>query len=229
MSIGAIEDGARETPAPAAGNLGQSPDQQLARHVTAHVVRLQEGYLANRPQAVASLARLRRAVTAEPGGDPSVWFEIFDGFPDSLLGHTDEPSAAERAAHAAITIYAVHQQSRVEPMHRKGVSLGAAVRLLGQKTASEEATLRRFHALGTASSLPETMHHLRGLATQLRGASVGLDYGRLARDLNRLQNRRTAPGVRLEWGRDYYRNRNLQTELPDTPTSPTTQTPGDAR
>ena len=229
MSVGAIKDGARETPAPAAGDLGQRPDQQLAHHVTAHVVRLQEGYLANRPQAVASLARLRRAVTAEPGSDPSVWFDTFDGFPGNLLGRTDVPSAAERAAHAAITIYAVHQQSRIEPMHRKDVSLGAAVRRLGQQTASEEATLRRFHALGTASSLPETMHHLRGLATQLRGASVALDYGRLARDLLRLQSPRTSPGVRLEWGRDYYSSRKSQTDLPDATTPPTTHTQGDAR
>lgn len=184
----------------------EDPAHQLTQHVATQVIRLQQGYLTDRPGAVASLARLRRAVTAEPGDDPSVWSEVFDGFPDGLLGRGDTPSAAERAAHAAITIFAIHQQSRVGAMHRHGTSLGTAVQALGRENANEDAVLRRFHALGTASSLPETLHHLRGLVTQLRGAAIGLDYGRLARDLWRLQNPRTAPGVRLEWGRAYYRS-----------------------
>ena len=207
----------------------QGLDHQLTQHVTAHVIRLQQGYLADRPGAVASLARLRRAVSAEPGDDPAVWFDIFDGFPQRLLGHGDTASAAERAAHAAVTIFAVHQQSRMEPMHRHGVSLGTAVRALGRENANEDAVLRRFHALGTASSLSETLHHLRGLVTQLRGAAIGLDYGRLARDLWRLQNPRTAPGVRLEWGRAYYRSQPPKADSVGSRVTPTTQTPGDER
>lgn len=229
MTTEAITDNIGEGQEPAAADPARSPDQQLSRHVTARVLWLQQGYLADRPKAVASMAQLRRAVTAEPGDDPSVWFDIFDAFPVQLLGHTDEPSTAERAAHAAITMFAVHQQSRSEPMHHKDTSLGAAVRILGRDNASEDATLRRFHALGTASSLPETLHHLRGLVTQLRGAAVGLDYGRLARDLRRLQHPLTAPGVRLDWGRAYYRNRPSKVEPLDAPPTQSPKSPGDER
>lgn len=207
----------------------ETPSQRLARHVTARVIRLQQGYLADTAAAVASLARLRRAVTAEPGSDPGVWYDTFDGFPASLVGAGDAPSAAERAAHAAITLFAVHQQSRNEPMHRKGVSLGAAVRALSPDGSNDDPVLRRFHTLGTAASLPETLHHLRGLVTQFRGASIGLDYGRLAVDLYMLQDPRRAPDVRRLWGRAYYRSRTALAESGDSKTTSTTETPGDQR
>jgi CRISPR system Cascade subunit CasB len=124
-----------------------------------------------------------------------------------LLGGDTEPSTAEHAIHAALTLYALHQQSKSAQMHQSGVSLGQAVRRLGQAQASEEATLRRFHALGTASSFEELVYHLRGLVTQLRGATppIPLDYGQLAVDLRQLQAATRAPAVRLRWGRDYHR------------------------
>lgn len=189
-----------------------TPDQQLERFVAARVSALQRDYLADRASAVGALARLRRAVTSSPGADPATWGETLDGLPEALVGRRDGPSPHESAAHAAITVFAVHQQSRSEPMHRGGQSLGAAVRLLGQRTGAEDAVRRRFHALGTASSLPETLHHLRGLVTQLRSAGIALDYGRLARDLRRLQDPRYADEVRLAWGRAYHRTPTASSE-----------------
>ena len=182
-----------------------SPDTQLERFVSARVGSLQRGYLDRRADEVGALARLRRAVTSAPGADPATWGETLSGMPEALLGRGDEPSAHERAAHAAITVYAVHQQSQSTAMHRAGQSLGTAVRTLGQRTSADEAVRRRFQALGTATSLPETLHHLRGLVTHLRSKGIALDYGRLARDLRLLQRPATADGVRLAWGRDYYR------------------------
>ncbi len=54
---------------------------------------------------------------------------------------------------------------------------------------------------------------MRGLITQFRAEEIPLEYGQLAQDLRRLQNPRTAPGVRLQWGRDYHR---VATDLSNT-------------
>ncbi|WP_406281859.1 type I-E CRISPR-associated protein Cse2/CasB [Nocardia sp. NBC_00881] len=47
--------------------------------------------------------------------------------------------------------------------------------------------------------------YLRGLISQLRTHSIPLDYGRVARDLRRLDDRGFAPRLLLDWGRDYHR------------------------
>ncbi|SDQ52583.1 type I-E CRISPR-associated protein Cse2/CasB [Quadrisphaera sp. DSM 44207] len=192
-------------PPAAAGAPPGSRDEQLERYVGARVAALQAGYRADRSAAVGALARLRRAVTTDPGADPAVWAETLAGLPEPLMGRGDEPSAYERAAHSAITVFALHQQSQTTDMHRADQGVGSAVRQLGQRTGADEAVRRRFHALGTASSFAEALHHLRGLVTQFRAAGIPLDYGRLARDLRRLQDPRTADRVRLAWGRDYHR------------------------
>lgn len=198
------------------------PDEELRRYVTDRVVDLQQRFLREESAARASLARLRRAVASRPGSAPEVWAETLLGLPAGLAGHGSDPSQHESAAHAALCLYALHQQSQPVAMHRDGQSLGAALRRLVTSGVGvgEDAVRRRFQALGTASSLPEALHHLRGLVTQLRGAAVPLDHGLLAHDLRRLQDPRHGGGVRLRWGRDFYRARP-QTE-PTAPTTPST-------
>lgn len=212
-------------PAPAAGF---DATGTLSAYVARKVTRLQELYLAGVPSASASLARLRRAVHRAPGDDPAVWAEIFEGFPTALLGRGDTPSRFEKAAHAALTLYAIHQQSQSRPMHRTGIGIGAATRTLGAQSNSEQAVLRRFQMLGTATSFEETLHHARGLITQFRAAGIALDYGRLATDLADIQNEPRARRVRLAWGRDYYRTtgRNPDEATP-TDTTTTTTTAGE--
>ncbi len=180
---------------------------ELAAFVTSKVMNLQSQYMQGVSSAGGALAVLRRAIGSSPGADPMVWGHVLDGFPPALQGRSDEPSHAEWAAHAALTLFALHQQSQREPMHRSGVSFGRATRELGLKVGNEDAVLRRFHALSTASSIEEMMHHARGLITQFRSSRVPLDYGRLASDLAKFRNPRLAGGVRLAWGRDYYRVR----------------------
>jgi len=200
-----------------------SRDELLEQHVIDKVAVLQQGYLAGRSGAMASLARLRRAVNATPGSDPSIWHDTLEDIPSALLGHSDAPSLYEMSVHATLTLYAVHQQSRRESMHRRGYPMGRSVRLLAKRITkddlrSDHPVMRRFHALGTATSLPETLHHLRGIITQLRSENIPLDYGRLAVDLRRLQDPRLAGGVRLQWSRDYHRqNRATRPETPTTP------------
>lgn len=186
--------------------MGRSARLPLADLVAGRVGALQARYLAGSSTGVADLAALRRAATQAPGEDPRTWeLTVADVSP---WAQDDEVTPAEFAAHAALTLYALHQQSRSQPMHRRGTGLGAAVRELGRATSAEAAVRRRFEALGTAATFPELLHHARGLVRQLRSAGLPLDYGRLTRDLLDWQDPARASAVRLRWGRDYHRVRS---------------------
>lgn len=167
-------------------------------------------------RATAELAQLRHAVGREPGADPNTWQLTLEGLPRQYTGRDDEVSNEERAVHAAMTLYAVHQQSRGERMHRRGPSFGRAASALA-RSGNEAAVLRRFQALATADSLAEMLHHSRGLITQFRSHGVPLDYGRFCVDLVKMQRPATADRVRLAWGRDYY---FTPAEADDTTTQP---------
>lgn len=180
------------------GRLGELIDERIRG--------LQQRYLNNVSSAVSDLAALRRASSSPPGADPRVWELTLAGL-GTPAGAPDDPTAEERAAHAALGLYAIHQQSRVRPMHVPGRGLGRACFELGRKTAAEAAVRRRFQALGTAATFPEAMHHARGLIRQLRSADVPLDYAQFADDLVALQSPSGAQRVRLQWGRDYHRTR----------------------
>lgn len=187
--------------------------ERVERFVDARVRALQGAYRAGTSGGVSDLARLRRGVGKEVGADldlvglalslprpidPPV--ELLDRDP----GDTGEPVPEERAVFAAVTLYALHQQSRREAsMHREGHSLGHSVRLLQYRVESGSLR-RRFGALGTAGTWDETVYHARSLVQQLRQHAIPLDYGRLARDLYELQTGR-GDAVRLRWGRDFAR------------------------
>jgi CRISPR system Cascade subunit CasB len=178
----------------------------LDTFVDTKVAALQRDVLDDRSSAVAMMARLRRSASSETRFS-AAWDDVLRGMPTELMGHGDDPSATERAAFHALALYARHQQSRARAMHQQGVGLGQGVHRLAVSLADEDAVLRRFHALGTAESFAEVVHHLRGLIGQLRAADIGLDYGSLARDLLDLQDPRRRGKVRLRWSRDYYRSR----------------------
>lgn len=184
-----------------------SSSSELIKHVDAKIRRLQKIYLdGHRPSVAGTLARLRRAVGTEPGSDPWAWTNTVEELPEQFVGRGDEASRGESAVYAAITLYAVHQQSKSMPMHQSGPSLGLAVKRLGAARGSEGASAavkRRFDAVMTASTFSELQHHARGIIQQLRAADVAMDYGRFADDLRLLQHPSTADSVRLRWGRDY--------------------------
>ncbi|MHA7271261.1 type I-E CRISPR-associated protein Cse2/CasB [Arthrobacter sp. HLT1-20] len=171
---------------------------------------LQKSYVfGDRRGSAATLAMLRRAVGKEPGVDPDIWDVTVVGLPPWYVGKTDAPSEGEHAAHTAMTLYAVHQQSKTTPMHREGPSLGRAVAKLAKSRSATEspevskAVKRRFDALLTAVTFDELVTHARGLIQQLRAADISLDYGRFAEDLRKLQLADQADSVRRHWGRDY--------------------------
>lgn len=192
------------------GRLGKALDSRLDR--------LQADYLAGSPRARADIAKLRRALGKPAGTVPEVWEYTIALLPAGLQWDRDEPSRAEQAAHAALTLFALHQQSMTVPAHQHSVSIGRAVGRLAQtEERSHQAVTRRFMAVATAGSVEEMLTHIRGLITQLRSAQIGFDYARLADDLLGLLTPGRAQQVRLAWGRDFYRT----TATPE-PTATTT-------
>jgi CRISPR system Cascade subunit CasB len=147
------------------------------------------------------LAALRRGIGRQPGTVAQMWpyYTQLDG--------AGRLTARLQAEHLALTLFAVHQQSQVRPVHRTGVGLGTALLALRRSGRfSEEALDRRFGATATATSTGEVAHHLRGLITQLRGVAgvPGLDYTRLFRDLWDWHDPDRQAKVRRRWGGQYF-------------------------
>lgn len=182
------------------GNLGE-----LGKALDPELTRLQEKYLAKCATERAHLARLRRGLGKKAGSVPDIWELTVGKVPARMVPADDEPGPAEQAAHAAMTLYALHQQSLTVPMHKPGERFGAAVRRLKADKQREEAVTRRFMAVATAQSIDEVLFHVRGLITQLRRDKHGLDYAMFADDILKLLTPGREIEVRLAWGRDFYR------------------------
>lgn len=205
----------------------QSFSDLLRNTVTSRVEMLQRGALANESAAVRQLAELRRCNPASPGTNPEVWQLTLGDLPERLSGRGDDPSSSEYAIHAALTLFALHQQSHVDPTHRRGVRLGQAVGALARARSDgglNESVLRHFHRVALASEYAQRIHHLRGLIVLMRGESptIGLDYGLLALDLAQLARPDyDLTAVLTRWGRDIHSRR--ATPVPTTSDVPTPQ------
>ncbi|UCM89733.1 type I-E CRISPR-associated protein Cse2/CasB [Streptomyces marincola] len=130
-----------------------------------HIRGLYAGYRDDRPQAVATLARLRRGLGQPLHAQPDLWGLIgFDSYQQELR-EAPPPSEtmywakaatldrAETALHLTLTLWALHQQSHREtPVHVGGWSLGRSVRhLMRTKTAGKGADLAGTDGTGTTS------------------------------------------------------------------------------
>lgn len=171
---------------------------------------LQAQYLGNRgdrqqAQARGRLAVLRRNAGFTPEQRPLALQEVLDSLQPLLreedLGRGDTASRSERAAFDAICMFALHMQSAAAGMHVHGRSFGTAMGMLRMRTDS--GSLKpRFDALLAARNERSRLTHARSLVTLLRGAQIGLDYGRFAQDLRSLASPHRG-GVLLRWGRDF--------------------------
>ena len=158
----------------------------------------------NRKEALAraQVAALRKGVSRSPGELPEIWELTRVEVPD---GADDAPTWEEIAVHTAMTLYAVHQQSRTEPMFSPGVGLGrAARRLIGPPDEENPSARARFNALVTSTTVAELRHHLRGFVSLLRARGIALDHAMLADDVLRFQQPGGARSVRLNWARQYH-------------------------
>ncbi|KAA8816707.1 type I-E CRISPR-associated protein Cse2/CasB [Bifidobacterium vespertilionis] len=184
-----------------------------------------KGYLQNDSYATAAMAKLRHAAGHEAGADPDVFeWTMPDTDDTNVTGRVDlhpySPTPQELAAHTAITLFALHQQSiRDMSMHTdENVSLGYAVGLMAYGNFNESGIRHAFDRLQTANSWKETARHARTLVSLLRRERIPLNYGLLAQHLMYLRaNRELANGVRLRWGRDFqsaYRRRQTEDRQP---------------
>lgn len=195
-----------DTDTEAAGRVEKVTDV-VEKHVAAKVA----GLLAQQSSGTgaAMMAHLRAAIAKQPGDDPHIWHLTIDGVPANR--NSDEPSAAERAVHSALTLFAMHQRAQDQPMHKQRVGLGSAVRSLETALGFDggggdvSPVRKRFDALVLSSDVDAMTYRLRGLVNQLRGSNMPLDYALLAKDLLRWQFPGGAESVRRRWAREYYR------------------------
>jgi CRISPR system Cascade subunit CasB len=186
----------------------------LSADVNKRVWALQSAFLApgsaGNAEATATLARLRRCALDEPGADPSVWQVTLADLPDELRWD-NASSPGERAVHAALVLYAMHQQSNAVPVYRVGVGLGEAVRQLalarGRDGKPDQSTISRLHQVALAGDSAGQLYHLRGLIALLHSESppIALDHAQLAVDLWRLFDPfQDSNRVVAQWGRDLH-------------------------
>ncbi|GFH35602.1 type I-E CRISPR-associated protein Cse2/CasB [Streptomyces pacificus] len=188
--------------------------QRLAELTAATIGPLQQGYLSDRSPAVAALARLRRGAGREAGELPDLWNLVDTG---PLHTRTDgsrelserELTRAENALHAALTLWAFHQQSRGTPMHCRHTrdrprGLGAAVRHLMPADGVDEPVRKRLVRAGTAPDLVTLTQRLRDLVALLRRDDIPLDYALLAGQLYTWQWPDGPAAVRRSWGRSFH-------------------------
>lgn len=172
------------------------------------------GYLGNNPRCVAAIAKLARAVGHDIGDDPDIFTWIIPDidddriypYPWSAECREGTPTHAEYAAHTALTLMAIHQQSNHDKsVHTDApISLGYAVGAMAYGNFNEKGIRSTFDKLQTASSWSETTMHARRLVKLLKREDAVLNYGLFAQDLINLRvNREQANKTRLRWGRDY--------------------------
>ncbi|MET9566409.1 type I-E CRISPR-associated protein Cse2/CasB [Streptomyces tauricus] len=176
---------------------------------------LQQGYLKDQAYEVAALARLRRGAGKKYEQVPDLWGLADTGPLHKKLQDCERPPSedeltrAEDAVHVALTLWALHQQSRPTAMHRchrreKPTGLGAAVRGLMPKDEIAEPVRKRLVRAGTAPDLPSLAQRLRDLVLLLRGKDIALDYALLAEQLYHWQQPGGQDAVRRAWGRSFH-------------------------
>ena len=202
-----------DTGAPAQAGGAPPEARQQERHLTKNAGRLVDRRIGGprglqtrlddnkSRRARGELAALRRGVSRSPGELPEIWELTRVEVPD---GAGDAPTWEEIAVHTAMTLYAVHQQSRTEPMFRPSVGLGSAAHDLVGRDEENPSARARFNALVTSTTVAELRHHLRGFVSLLRARGIALDHAMLADDVLRFQQPGGAKQVRLTWARQYY-------------------------
>ncbi|MBL3670137.1 type I-E CRISPR-associated protein Cse2/CasB [Streptomyces sp. M2CJ-2] len=224
-----------------------TPRERVARLAADRIDDLQREYLADRSLAVAALARLRRGAGRDAGQLPDLWALIDTGSlhytPDGARPMSEsELVRAEDALHVALTLYALHQQSRSTGMHqadrpdrRRG--LGAAVRRMMKPGEIDEPVHKRLVRAGTAPDLTTLAQRLREIVVLLRREGFELDYALLAGQLYTWQRPGGVDAVRREWGRSFHALHDKSKDgrppltagvTADTDTTSTTDTDKDA-
>lgn len=183
----------------------------LRTSVGATAQRLQAQFLGeqgerNQSAARGTLAELRRDAGLPIDKDPLALGRVVAVLSPPLsegeIGHGDAPTASEKAAFHALTLFAVHMQGATRPVHRKGESFASACGRMNATSASDSLK-PRFDAMLVARHARSQLTHMRSLVTLLRAHDLSFDYGQFAQDLRSLSNPERRSGVLLRWGRDF--------------------------
>lgn len=88
-------------------NSAQNPEQLMLAFVHGRICSIQNDYLSasGKPRGARKLATLRHALLMPMGSNADAWPLEFEGLPAELVGRGAEPSWAETAVHAALTLY----------------------------------------------------------------------------------------------------------------------------
>jgi CRISPR system Cascade subunit CasB len=157
------------------------------------------------PQQRANRAKLRKGIGREPSEVPEIWDITLANIPENLMSWDGITTPAEQAIHAALTLFALHQQGKAETVSRTNVGFGSAARRLVTPDKENEQTIkRRFDAMLTAKDFTELSRHARGLIQLMKAKDVYLDYPRFAKDLYQHQNPETRDRVMYKWGEDFW-------------------------
>ncbi|CAM3496984.1 type I-E CRISPR-associated protein Cse2/CasB [Dermacoccus barathri] len=185
---------------------------QASRAVAAALRRLEQPYFAKEGFARQALAELRRATPGAITDSPYTWPYVFQSLSGQSPGQEwdGDASPVEKAVHAALVLWASHQQSGSVPVSVEGISLGRAAGILSGKLKRDgepidAGVLRRFSAVTTATSFSAQMRALSQLVSLFRANGVMLDYPRLAGDLRNLQEPARRQRVLVRWARDFHR------------------------
>ncbi|MEE5993234.1 MAG: type I-E CRISPR-associated protein Cse2/CasB [Oscillospiraceae bacterium] len=153
------------------------------------------------------MANLRRGVGKPVGELPEVWGIVFDKISPELLGK-NQASNAEWAIYTALTLYAVHQQGSDTSINQEKISLGHASARLIKTEDDTDRILKRLNLVVTAVSPEDLAYRLKEIIQLLKQENIPLDYAKLAEKLYLFCDEKYAQNVKLQWGRDFWSERN---------------------
>lgn len=168
----------------------------------------------------ALLAHLRHSIGKELSQTVEVWQYVFSQMPESFLSNSGIATKEENAIFTSLQLYALHQQGNDEPVcffsddeskdsKLQFQNMGFSLNQLRIQDDSK-AIDKRFNAMITSGTFTEMSIHLRHLIHIFKNKSKSkINYAKLANDLFWFQNGKKEQ-IRLQWGRDYYRNTNQE-------------------
>lgn len=171
------------------------------------------------PRPARWLAEVRRGGGKKAGSVPALW-PLYQQH--QFRGEDFDDDLELTADHICMVLFAIHQQSQHDPMHRRTVTFGTALRRLrgSDRFRDRESALdARVYAAATASGVAELETHLRSVIRLLKDEGIGFDYSSLYRDLVEWLRPGGADRVRQRWGRDYYWRPPKGAAAPSAPAS----------
>ncbi|GII96932.1 type I-E CRISPR-associated protein Cse1/CasA [Sinosporangium siamense] len=155
------------------------------------------------PPPGEDLAAMRAGLGRGFGEVPRMW-PYYACEIDDDLARSGEASEEQKAEHAALALYGLHQQSKAISMHRPGLRLGKALLLLREHDRfSPSAIDDRVEAAATTTTQESLLIRLRGLVDLLHTIGQPLDYDNLMRLILQWRDEDGRRAARRQWAVDY--------------------------